>query len=543
MFDTICMPFERLMSLQLHVVHFDQQRKIDQIRLHWDQAALLKDVEVIGARGKNWPIKPGKDQARLVASEIKASLGSESPRSVSRAESSGDMPEPNGERRKNASKDPHASLALFAADDYEKPDTPRPNPSSTRSSGKPPPRHYNELFGGGGGSDTPRSSVSRGTSFAGGPQSAEKPSPKKVSTARNFHSSRLFGESESNQAGSDERIPRPNPKKFDHFDLGEGGRNENDGNSQAPSSPSKHKSKHLSQWDFDDSAAPQKPPHRVRGQDVRHFGWSDDEVAETPAQTKRGGQARRDVATHFEFKDSSTPQAERKRPAPRTKGTLQANGHSLYENNLYDDSPSSPVKMKLPPGNVTNINNHRKNFDSHFSMADESPKSGAERTTRNNDLRRKKKVLAQDHQEAVRNMGSNWDRYDEYTSDDEIAPRERKNKEIKPLSSERTEARENARQGSKKDDNDGDDGDNGDSNTRQQQKRSNIPMHSARPAVHRAAGRSNLERHWGFGGSDEEDTRDADYSSRNQTGHQQHGRQQSRSTTASSTSKGFWDFE
>ena len=526
--------------MQLHVVHFDRQRKIDQIRLHWDQAALLKDVEVIGARGKNWPVKPGKDQARLVASGVEASFESESSRSVSRAGSSGDVSEPNGERRKNASKDPHASLSLFAADDYEESETPRAGSSSIRSSAKPPPRDYNELFSGGGaGSDTPRSSMSRGMSFAGGPQSAEKPSPKKVSTTKNFQSSRLFGDSESNQARSDERTLRPNPKKFDHFDLGEGGRHENDRNSQAPSSPPKHKSmKHLSQWDFEDSATPQKPPYRVRGQDVRHFGWSDDEVnMDTPAQPKRGGQARRDVATHFEFKDSSTPQAERQRPAPRTKGTSQANGHSLYENNLYDDTPSSPVKVKAPPGKVTNMNNHRKNFDSHFSMADESPKSGGERTTGNNDLRRKKKVLAQDHQEAVRNMGSNWDRYDECTSDDEIGPPERKNDEIKPVSSERTEARENARQGNKKD---GDDA--GDSNTRQQQKRTSIPMHPARPAVHRAAGRSNLERHWGFGGSDEEDTRDADYSSRNQTGHQQHGRQQSRSTTASSTGKGFWDF-
>ncbi|KAL2165196.1 hypothetical protein VTH06DRAFT_492 [Thermothelomyces fergusii] len=50
-----------------HIVTFHGDGKISQIRQSWDQGALLKQVEVIGRSGANWPIRDGKDQISLIA--------------------------------------------------------------------------------------------------------------------------------------------------------------------------------------------------------------------------------------------------------------------------------------------------------------------------------------------------------------------------------------------------------------------------------------------------------------------------------------------
>ena len=39
------------------MVHFDKSGKITQIRQYWDQGSLLKQIDVIGARSRNWPIR------------------------------------------------------------------------------------------------------------------------------------------------------------------------------------------------------------------------------------------------------------------------------------------------------------------------------------------------------------------------------------------------------------------------------------------------------------------------------------------------------
>ena len=52
------------------MVHFDDEQKIVQIRMYWDQGALLKQIDVIGARARNWPIRDGKDQTRLISTSF-----------------------------------------------------------------------------------------------------------------------------------------------------------------------------------------------------------------------------------------------------------------------------------------------------------------------------------------------------------------------------------------------------------------------------------------------------------------------------------------
>jgi hypothetical protein len=40
--------------------------KIRSIRVYWDQATVLKQLEIVGARGRGWPITDGTSQIDLI---------------------------------------------------------------------------------------------------------------------------------------------------------------------------------------------------------------------------------------------------------------------------------------------------------------------------------------------------------------------------------------------------------------------------------------------------------------------------------------------
>lgn len=124
----------------IHIVQFDAQQKIAQIRLYWDQASLLKMIEVIGSRGRNWPIRDGKDQVRLIAGSAGVDLQATSRRStVSRTSNEGR----SHASSVSATGDPHASLSLFQPRDAVLEETPRKNSTGVapRMSAKPPTRN------------------------------------------------------------------------------------------------------------------------------------------------------------------------------------------------------------------------------------------------------------------------------------------------------------------------------------------------------------------------------------------------------------------
>ncbi|KAK3060308.1 hypothetical protein LTR53_020155, partial [Teratosphaeriaceae sp. CCFEE 6253] len=56
----------------MHIVRFDAEQKIKQIRLYWDQGTLLRQVEAIGRTGRNWPIKDGQAQVNAINRSLKA---------------------------------------------------------------------------------------------------------------------------------------------------------------------------------------------------------------------------------------------------------------------------------------------------------------------------------------------------------------------------------------------------------------------------------------------------------------------------------------
>lgn len=67
---------EEATVLMIHIVNFtdDDDRKISSVRYIWDQATLLKQLNVIGTRGNSWPICSGTDQIKLTQKGVVRSV-------------------------------------------------------------------------------------------------------------------------------------------------------------------------------------------------------------------------------------------------------------------------------------------------------------------------------------------------------------------------------------------------------------------------------------------------------------------------------------
>lgn len=95
----------------VYIVLFEQD-KIRDIRVFWDQATVLKQIEVIGARGRGWPVYDGPEQSRLLKQGAKPETRTSRP-------ASGSAPGPDMSRPTAGTHDPHASLNLYAAQPNE----------------------------------------------------------------------------------------------------------------------------------------------------------------------------------------------------------------------------------------------------------------------------------------------------------------------------------------------------------------------------------------------------------------------------------------
>jgi hypothetical protein len=98
----------------------------------------------------------------------------------------------------------------------------------------------------------------------------------KAGGGKNFTSNRLFEETEEEEPLKSPASVKTNAKKYSHFEFGDG--NDDQHTPKIHETAHSTKSKHMSQWDFENFATPEKPGTKVLGQAVRHFGWSDDEV-------------------------------------------------------------------------------------------------------------------------------------------------------------------------------------------------------------------------------------------------------------------------
>lgn len=307
-------------------------------------------MDVIGKTGRNWPIRDGQEQIKLLARTAGKPAEPAAPDAASRA-------------RTNSS----GTLR-----DARPKDDPAPAVVSPYGGTRPRQRTFEEILG-------------DEHDYFDAPDREKSPSKAvapKIGAGKNFQPSRLFDKPEDTPPEPDspedgkspERFMRPHPKKYNHFDFADG--SDPADAPKAGVAMDTVKGKHRSQWDFEDFVTPQKPKpgKTLRTQEIRHWGTGNDkdDIEESPA--KAAGKPRRDAEKHFEMEDDGNPPTE-PRPAPRPRGTVHNSGLGLYNNHMTTDDGSEPVQSPDPRalGNITNLKNRSKTFAPHFDMNDESP--------------------------------------------------------------------------------------------------------------------------------------------------------------------------
>jgi hypothetical protein len=390
-------------------VSFDENGKILQIRQNWDQGSLLKLIDVIGKTGRNWPIRDGKDQIKLIASSVKSA----GKRPVDPAQDPDEAAIRSRANSNNVTRDPHASLSLFAPREKNVQDS-LPAVVAPRASAKPAPRDYSELFVGNESDNSPAPSKAPIHERSDSPSKAIAP---KAGAGKNYAPSRLFDNDEDSpirpsidKDHSTEHFYRPNPAKYQHFDFADGSDPQD---APRPTPLKDAKSKHGSQWSFDDFNTPAKvvPTKVLRTNDVRHWGNSDDEGVDSPIKFKKVDKPRKDAETHFEFQDDGTPEGG-PRLISRPRGAGQNTGLGLYEDHLFNEGGAAEgAKESKTLNTIANVKDRRKDFDPHFTMTDNSP------TTK-----QASEGHRDDRAKAVKMMDANWSAYDQSPNQKENAP-------------------------------------------------------------------------------------------------------------------------
>lgn len=439
------------------MVTFTPDGKIAQIRQSWDQGSLLKQLDVIGRTGRNWPIRDSKDQITLITQCAKSTGGATPAASSSSARNADQVVIRARGNSNNAIRDPHASLALFAPrEDVDKLASPVVSPyagsrprqrdlgeilgdepeggespgrdrtviSPYAGSNRPRQRDFVEILGDEPVDDDDGASPSRGRS--GGPN---KPVAPKIGAGKNFQPSRLFGADEEiteteepERTASKDGMLKPDPRKFEHFDFADGSDPQD---RPQPADKKPKATRHDSQWSFDDFTTPQKATASRKlhcNQDVRHWGNENDVVQDTPVKKPQQVKPRRDAETHFEFQDDGVPMAGGEPRPGRQRGESHNTGLHLYDNNLYNEDGSAPTAPGPVLGNITNLKDRRKDFDAHFTMTDEPCRNGnngsgaapgTEGGGGGGSSSSNAGKISDDRQKAVKMMESNWDASDD----------------------------------------------------------------------------------------------------------------------------------
>ncbi|KAF6836865.1 hypothetical protein CPLU01_03446 [Colletotrichum plurivorum] len=376
-----------------HFVNFDSEGKIAQIRQSWDQGSLLKQLDIIGKSGRNWPIRDSQEQIKMINKGLKA---------AGKIETAPDHNELINRSRGNSSnalRDPHASLSLFAPREQQAEESPAQSVVSPYAGTRPQQRSFTDILGNEQGDEPSSPSAGR-----------DRVAPK-IGAGKNFQPSRLFdADAHADEPDSPEqqqspaKFYRPNPKKYQHFDFADGSDPQD---TPKPAQGRPKPSKHDSSWGFEDFVTPQKvkPGKTLRTQDVRHWDtdMTNDSLKNTPAARPVQQKPRRDAEHHFEFQDDG-PNGE-PRPSGRPMGTAHNDGLHLYENNLYsEDGKPLPPDSDRALGNITNLNHRQKDFAAHFDMRDNSPNQAGQQ---------QRPAVSDSRKQAVNMMNSNWESYDQ----------------------------------------------------------------------------------------------------------------------------------
>lgn len=408
---------------QVHIVHFNAEHQIQQVRIYWDQGSLLKEVEVIGARGRTWPIRDAKEQTRLLKSA--ASTKKTPPPLAPTQGTTSDLPARPASPGKRRIKDPYAADSLFdllsptkadaeANNDEEKPRPSSPGKRHTRdpyaaesltellspskpdtsapvrpyapSAANPTSRQYGELFVRDDEDETPAP-----------PSDAEKVVAPKASS--HYQGSRIFQEDDTTE---DRAFYKNDPRKYNHFEIGG-----DNAELEVKEKPNRGKSRHQSQWDFSDFTTPEKPARTQPAEEARSFGYGDEgEQTESPPAKPRVFKPRRDAEVHFDMTDDNMGGDD-----GRIISSYQNRGQRLYQNRLFDDEndeavPSEKETKHEPLSVVGNNANRKKDFDPHWEMTDVSP--APSKVDREN-----VREIPSDRAKSIKQMESSWDNYDQ----------------------------------------------------------------------------------------------------------------------------------
>lgn len=376
---------------QIHMVTFDEAGKILQIRQQWDQGSLLKQLDIIGKTGRNWPIRDSREQLTLIQSCLKSTGVLHS-----KSESHNDVVVRTRGNSSNAMRDPHASLQLFG--NREEIESAQNEAVVSPYGGKHRrgERSFADVLG-----DDPS-----GEHYEGGHNRHRSSSPSKGGQGKNVQPMRIF---EGQEHVEEDEVPRtknnfirPNPQKYNHFDFADGS-DPQDRPKPGVALENRPKSKHDSQWDFQDFSTPSKPlpTKHYRAQDVRHWDTEASNMEDSdPTQHARKG--RRDAETHFELQDDGERLPHQDRANARPRGSMQNENMGLYKNKLFDRELAAPDSQRAL-GNITNLGGRGKDFDPHFAMADESPAPT---------LSSRNQHVAESRMKAVKQMDANWSSYD-----------------------------------------------------------------------------------------------------------------------------------
>jgi hypothetical protein len=260
---------ERVVTFPMtHVVTFKGD-KIHQIRMYWDQATLLKQVEAIGKTGRNWPIRDGSDQGKTIAMSIKTGIngGGEAATEPSGVRNAAEVVVRDHHKRDSVSvtRDPHASLSLFAERDPNESGRTYTGPSyQPVKSAKPAPRDLDELF-----------------TTEGDPTRSQSPHKEhgtilKSGAGKGYRESRIFeAREEEDEAPKSPERKKVFNQKYEHFAFGDG----EDAPANGRQNRKDQQEKRAATFSFEDFTTPPKYPEKKRPDDERHWGAGVDEVS------------------------------------------------------------------------------------------------------------------------------------------------------------------------------------------------------------------------------------------------------------------------
>lgn len=356
---------------QTHMVTFGPDGKILQIRQSWDQGALLKQVDVIGKSGRNWPIRDSQDQIKMIA-KCAASVSEAAPSQNGAARGT---PPRNGSFSLFGSRDEnHQSIASVV---------------SPKGGPRPAQRGFTDILG-----DDPS-----------GEHAAPVATPK-AGAGKNYRASRIFDADEDQPSTDDGGSPSSGR-----------GRNESPSKVIAPKAGGAKKFTPNRLFDKDGEAIEEdvasvsvrsQSPGSViapKGGAGKKFGASrifdtDERDPDEPRTTMSTGQAKPQHQSQWSFGDYATP--EKAVPA-----------RTLQRPAPVDEEGSASDATAL--GNVTNLKDRNQTFNSQFKMTDSPGTPQA------------KAPLGEDRKKAVKMMDSNWEAYDVSP-----APKENRPVEAKP---------------------------------------------------------------------------------------------------------------